>query len=47
VGLLAWALQAFGEFTLYIPSLAWTAFAFAGWLLGCTGKQIDKGAQGV
>ena len=42
VGLLAWALQAIGEFTLYIPSLAWTAFAFAGWLLGTTGKRFDK-----
>jgi O-antigen ligase len=42
VGLLAWVLQAFGEFTLYVPSLAWTAFAFAGWLLGSTGKRFDK-----
>jgi O-antigen ligase len=47
VGLLAWALQAIGEFTLYIPSLAWTAFALAGWLLGMTGKRIDKRIQGV
>jgi O-antigen ligase len=47
VGLLAWALQAVGEFTLYVPSLAWTAFGFAGWLMGSTGKRFDKPAQGV
>lgn len=45
VGLLAWALQAMGEFTLYIPSLAWIAFAFGGWLLGSTGKPFDKARQ--
>jgi len=43
-GLLAWALQAIGEFTLYVPSLAWTAFAFGGWLLGMPGKRFDKAA---
>jgi O-antigen ligase len=50
VGLLAWALQALGEFTLYVPSLAWTAFAFAGWLLGSSksaGKRFDKPVQAV
>jgi hypothetical protein len=46
VGLLAWSVQSFGEFTLYVPSLAWTAFAFAGWLLGSTGKRFDKPASG-
>jgi O-antigen ligase len=45
VGLLAWVLQAIGEFTLYIPSLAWTAFAFAGWLLGTTGKRFDTATE--
>ncbi|HEX5223339.1 MAG TPA: O-antigen ligase family protein [Verrucomicrobiae bacterium] len=45
VGLLAWGLQAIGEFTLYIPSLAWVAFAFAGWLLGTTGKPFDRATQ--
>lgn len=34
LGLLAWALQSLFEFTLYIPSLAWIAFALMGWLLG-------------
>lgn len=39
VGLLGWALQAFGEFTLYVPSVAWVAFAMAGWLLGFPGND--------
>ena len=32
LGLLGWALQAFVEFGLYIPALAWTAFFLFGWL---------------
>jgi hypothetical protein len=32
LGVLGWAMQAFVEFLLYIPALAWTAFAFLGWL---------------
>ncbi len=42
LGLLVWAIQAFVEFPLYVPSVAWPAFAFAGWLMGTTGKRIDK-----
>ena len=42
LGLFAWAVQALGEFTLYVPAVAWPAFALAGWLLGTTGKRIDK-----
>ena len=42
LGLLAWAIQALGEFTLYVPAVAWSAFALAGWLLGTTGKRFDK-----
>ncbi len=34
LGLLGWALQGLFEFGLYIPALAWPAFAFMGWLLG-------------
>ena len=34
LGVLGWSLQSFIEFGLYIPALAWTAFAFLGWLLG-------------
>ncbi|HEY1663819.1 MAG TPA: O-antigen ligase family protein [Verrucomicrobiae bacterium] len=33
-GLLAWFIQGFGEFSLYIPALAWTAFMFLGLMLG-------------
>ena len=34
LGVLGWSLQSFVEFGLYIPALAWPAFAFLGWLLG-------------
>jgi O-antigen ligase len=34
LGLLAWSLESCVEFNLYIPALAWPAFAFMGWLLG-------------
>ncbi len=41
-GLLGWFVQAFAEFSLYVPALAWTAFA----LLGCLiGNQFDKNRQ--
>jgi hypothetical protein len=33
-GLLGWFVQGLGEFGLYIPALAWTAFTFLGCLLG-------------
>ncbi len=36
LGLLGWALQSLLEFGLYIPALAWPAFAFLGWLVGST-----------
>ena len=32
LGVLGWSLQSMVEFSLYIPSLAWPAFAFLGWL---------------
>lgn len=34
LGVLGWSLQSLFEFGLYIPALAWSAFAFIGWLLG-------------
>jgi O-antigen ligase len=34
LGVLGWGLQCFAEFGLYVPALAWTAFALLGWLLG-------------
>jgi hypothetical protein len=42
LGLLAWFIQGFGEFSLYVPALAWTAFTLLGFLLAMTGNQIDK-----
>jgi O-antigen ligase len=41
-GLLGWFVQGLGEFSLYIPALAWTAFTFLGCLLALAGNQIDK-----
>lgn len=38
LGLTAWAIQSAFEFTLYVPSLAWTAFTLMGWLLSQTGE---------
>ena len=34
IGVLGWFAQGFSEFSLYVPALAWTAFALAGALLG-------------
>ena len=42
VGLLGWFLQGIGEFGLYVPALAWTAFALLGSLLALSRNQIDK-----
>jgi len=42
IGLLGWFIQGVGEFSLYIPALAWTAFALLGCSLAFTGNQFDK-----
>jgi O-antigen ligase len=42
IGLLGWFVQGIGEFGLYIPALAWTAFALLGCLLAMSGNQMDK-----
>src|SRR5208282_864394 len=34
LGVLGWALHSSFEFVLYVPALAWPAFAFLGWLAG-------------
>jgi len=34
LGLLGWFLQGLGEFGLYVPALAWSAFTLLGWLVG-------------
>jgi O-antigen ligase len=41
-GLLAWLVQSFGEFGLYIPALAWLAFTLLGGLIGLKINEIDK-----
>jgi hypothetical protein len=42
IGLLSWFVQGIGEFGLYVPALAWTAFTLLGCLPGLSGNQIDK-----
>ena len=42
VGLLGWFAQAFSEFSLFVPALAWPAFALAGCALRLAANQIDK-----
>ena len=42
LGVLGWSLQGLVEFGLYIPALAWPAFALMGWLLGKSSNPIDK-----
>jgi len=42
LGLTAWAAQSAFEFTLYVPALAWTAFALMGWLLGSTRETVRQ-----
>ena len=48
LGLLGWGLQSFVEFILYIPGLAWTAFALCGWLWGTlvVHKEFDNHTPG-
>jgi hypothetical protein len=42
IGLLGWFVQGVGEFSLYIPALAWTASTLLGCSLALTGNQFDK-----
>ena len=42
LGLLAWLLQGFVEFGLYIPALAWPAWLMLGWLLALPTNRFDK-----
>jgi O-antigen ligase len=41
-GLLAWFAQGLGEFSLYVPALAWIAFTLLGCLIGAETIQLDK-----
>jgi len=45
LGLAGWALQSLFEFGLYIPALAWVAFALFGWMLGSSGKVAIASAK--
>jgi O-antigen ligase len=38
IGLLGWFAQGLSEFSLYVPALAWTAFALVGCLVKVTGN---------
>ena len=40
-GVLGWFVQGLGEFSLYIPALAWTSFTLLGWLVAAA-NQIDN-----
>jgi hypothetical protein len=42
IGLLGWFVQGIGEFSLYVPALALTAFTLLGCLLGQPANRIDK-----
>jgi O-antigen ligase len=42
LGVLAWALQGLIEFGLYLPSLAWCAFAWLGWLIGTVNRMDNR-----
>lgn len=41
-GLLGWFVQGIGEFSLYVPALAWTVFALLGCSLALPANQFDK-----
>lgn len=40
-GVLGWFLQGLGEFSLYIPALAWTAFTLLGIQIGQNANELD------
>jgi hypothetical protein len=44
IGLLGWFVQGIGEFSLYIPALAWTAFTLLGCLLAQRNAEHRLGA---
>lgn len=41
-GVAGWFIQGLGEFSLYIPGLAWIAFTLLGLLIGGKGNEFDK-----
>jgi O-antigen ligase len=42
LGLMAWFVHGVGEFSLYIPALAWTTFTLLGCLIGFERIEFDK-----
>ena len=42
LGLLGWYIQGIGEFSLFIPALAWTAFLLLGCMLGFAGANSSS-----
>ena len=42
LGLIGWFAQGFVEFGLYIPALAWTAFALAGTLIAAPRTEVTR-----
>jgi O-antigen ligase len=45
-GLIGWFAQSFGEFGLFIPALAWTAFTLLGCVIGQNIIEFDKEKSG-
>lgn len=41
-GVFGWFIQGVGEFSLYIPALAWAAFTLLGLLIGLNANKFDK-----
>jgi hypothetical protein len=46
LGVLGWFVQGLGEFSLYVPALAWTVFTFLGSLLAGTARVPDGSPSG-
>lgn len=42
IGLLAWYVQGFGEFSLFLPALAWSAFTLLGIVICQNANKFDK-----
>jgi O-antigen ligase len=42
LGLVAWALQSFVEFGLYIPGISWGAFLLLGWILSIDSPKLAE-----
>jgi hypothetical protein len=47
LGVLGWFVQGLGEFSLYVPALAWTAFTLLGCLLAETTRIPHGSPPGV